>query len=597
MLKKAPGWVKDTLRRLSTDFPYTEDSATHAMVCNTLSRFYFISKIPDTALAYAQEVQPYFESHTDFLRPLLDCYKIIGATMMDLRMDIFKANYYCSKAAAISLLPEMDTILTISDLSAILSNASATNQVCQLNEQSLRFAKASYLLAEKEVKEKPLDYEGSLQRYFMSLLASGQYDTAKTYFDIEEKMRAVNPDEELDNTWFNCKTNYFYCTKQYDSCLKYVLKTDWAFDPFQGAYTKLELYTILHQPAEAAKNLRVAEQILKDSPDPLPEDELKDFLHHKTRYETLYGNDKETERSFLAYDSLLEDLGNSDRSKMLSSIESEYNLADKQENIDRLSNVNEAAKQKIREKNNLLIVTILGILLFAVTVIVLLLLARQRKLRTEKQLLEARNNKTELEQRLLRTQMEPHFIFNSLSVMQNLIHNHENAKAILYLQQFAGLLRASLENSRENYVPLHDEIEALRNYISLQAMRFEDAFDYSIQLYEGYEQDNIIIPPMLLQPFVENAIYHGIRGVRHKGSIDIHISRQEGSLYCTITDNGPGLQEKAATSRKSLAVRIARERLEIASKETGHTASVSVQNRQGETTGVVVELMIPYKRI
>jgi LytS/YehU family sensor histidine kinase len=102
--------------------------------------------------------------------------------------------------------------------------------------------------------------------------------------------------------------------------------------------------------------------------------------------------------------------------------------------------------------------------------VVLWLLFRQRKLNSQKQLLEAEKNKIELEQRLLRTQMEPHFIFNTLNTMQSLVRSNENEKAIFYLNKFSRLLRISLENSRENYVLLSEEVEALQHYISLQAI-------------------------------------------------------------------------------------------------------------------------------
>jgi sensor histidine kinase YesM len=99
---------------------------------------------------------------------------------------------------------------------------------------------------------------------------------------------------------------------------------------------------------------------------------------------------------------------------------------------------------------------------------------------------------------------------------------------------------------------------------------------------------------MLLQPFFENAIYHGMKGAGNKGRIEIHIEKGEQNLHCTILDNGRGLQRETTVNRKSLAVRITRERLDIVSKETGKPASVAIYNKTGNDTGVVVELFIPY---
>ena len=197
---------------------------------------------------------------------------------------------------------------------------------------------------------------------------------------------------------------------------------------------------------------------------------------------------------------------------------------------------------------------------------------------------------------MLRTQMEPHFIFNSLAVLQSQIRAGEQDKASRYLNQFARLLRTSLENSREAFVPLGEEIEALQNYMSLQSMRFEEAFDYTINVYNGFEQDNISIPPMLLQPFVENAIHHGLQSLKRKGEVRVLIEKKTAALHCRITDNGQGYEHSSAPShRKSLSTTITRERLAILSRQTGVSASLNI-NGHLQPNGTLVEIVIPYKK-
>lgn len=228
----------------------------------------------------------------------------------------------------------------------------------------------------------------------------------------------------------------------------------------------------------------------------------------------------------------------------------------------------------------------------------LLVAAGVAYLLVERRNLRNRRKNIELEQQLLRSQMEPHFIFNTLSVLQSFIRNHESEKAVKYLSQFARLLRLNLENSRENLVALKDEVEALENYLSLQAMRFEGTFDYAVQVFEGYEEEDNCIPPMLLQPFVENAIQHGMRNLPYKGHISVQIQLKEKALYCTIEDNGTGLQPGAVhAGKRSLSGIITQERLALLSRQTRQPASLVVtdKNTPGQK-GLKVEMVIPVRK-
>ena len=193
--------------------------------------------------------------------------------------------------------------------------------------------------------------------------------------------------------------------------------------------------------------------------------------------------------------------------------------------------------------------------------------------------------------------MEPHFIFNTLAVLQSFIRHDEKEKAVKYLNKFARLLRLNLDNSRHNLVQLHQEVEALENYLSLQAIRFGNIFDYTIHPIEGCEEMDIFIPPMLMQPFVENAIQHGMRNLSYKGHISVQLQLHNDLLHCVIEDNGHGLATNSGADKHSLSGIITRERLKILSKETGKLASIVVSDKQekGEH-GVKVTLIIPAQR-
>ncbi|NLR60632.1 histidine kinase [Chitinophaga polysaccharea] len=245
--------------------------------------------------------------------------------------------------------------------------------------------------------------------------------------------------------------------------------------------------------------------------------------------------------------------------------------------------------QTIILRQQRVILLILGILMIA-GVSLGLVLIRQRKLKTQQ-------HHMALEQRLLRSQMEPHFIFNTLAVLQSFIRHDEKEKAVKYLNKFARLLRLNLDNSRHNLVQLHQEVEALENYLSLQTIRFGNIFDYAIHPIEGCEEMDILIPPMLMQPFVENAIQHGMRNLAYKGHISVQLQLHNDLLHCVIEDNGHGLAASSSAGKHSLSGIITRERLKILSKETGKLASIVVSDKQekGEH-GVKVTLIIPTQR-
>ncbi len=232
------------------------------------------------------------------------------------------------------------------------------------------------------------------------------------------------------------------------------------------------------------------------------------------------------------------------------------------------------------------ILVILAVLL-AVGVMLTYVLIRQRKLRSQKQ-------EIELEQRLLRSQMEPHFIFNTLAVLQSFVRQGEKENAVKYLNKFARLLRLNLENSRQNLVQLYQEVEALENYLSLQALRFGNTFNYTIHNIDDCAQQDILVPPMLLQPFVENAIQHGMRNLPYKGEITVTLQLSNDLLHCVIEDNGLGLQQPQEQEKASLSGTITQERLKLLSQQTGNLASLTITDKkESGSSGVKVTLIIP----
>ena len=170
--------------------------------------------------------------------------------------------------------------------------------------------------------------------------------------------------------------------------------------------------------------------------------------------------------------------------------------------------------------------------------------------RNELELLHTQNRLAEEKLTALRSQMNPHFIFNSLNSIQQFILKGEVDNANKYLSQFSKLIRLVLQYSEYNFISLEEEINMLKLYLSLEKTRFGNSFEYSIQVEDDLDADEIKIPNLMVQPFVENAIWHGLMHKEGDRKIDIRFHlKHEKSVVCEVTDNGIG-REKAAEIKK-----------------------------------------------
>jgi hypothetical protein len=225
-----------------------------------------------------------------------------------------------------------------------------------------------------------------------------------------------------------------------------------------------------------------------------------------------------------------------------------------------------------------------------------------RKKEMEKTALNARI--ADIEMKALRAQMNPHFIFNAINSIQNHIIKNDRRTAQDYLAKFARLIRNVLENSKSEYIPLIQEIETLGLYVELEQLRNPGRFSYELKVDPSLEVYDTFIPPLLLQPFVENAIQHGILPLAgDNGHVAINIDRSNGTLVCTIDDNGIG-REKAAERKKNLAftyrslgLSVTEERIHIINSFRKGLARLDFEDKRdsdGRSLGTRVILVVPY---
>ncbi len=227
----------------------------------------------------------------------------------------------------------------------------------------------------------------------------------------------------------------------------------------------------------------------------------------------------------------------------------------------------------------------------------LLFRARLRTIREEN---ATREKIRDLQSAALRAQMNPHFIFNCLNSIQSFIAENDAASATRYLARFARLVRLALHASIEGRHSLADEVDMLDHYLALEQLRFHDRFRYEITCENDLDKDWTTIPPLLVQPFVENAILHGMKNKKNDGLIQLHFAMDEQELVVTVTDNGPGFLPSndlntANDKHKSVGQQLTRNRLQLLAGNY-HTAGLrqeTIIDEQGNAAGARVVIRVP----
>ena len=234
------------------------------------------------------------------------------------------------------------------------------------------------------------------------------------------------------------------------------------------------------------------------------------------------------------------------------------------------------------------------IFLFSISILYYILYLYIKKIKIKQQ-------NTELEQKLLASQMNPHFIFNALAAIQSYMFNNQSEEAGNYLSGFSRLVRLILQNSRSRFIPLNDEIQTLKLYLKLQKLRFADKFEYELSFPPPNRWHDIMVPPMMAQPFIENSIEHGILHKEGNGLILLSITLNEKTICMEICDDGIGIEKSKELNQNqrnhtSFATSITRERLAILEKMYKVKTEISIIDRSvtEQTNGTRVILTIPY---
>lgn len=251
----------------------------------------------------------------------------------------------------------------------------------------------------------------------------------------------------------------------------------------------------------------------------------------------------------------------------------------------------EEIKRERLVKNGYLIGTLVLLIISALGYV---FYKRRRDALEKKKIAEFNAKVAETELKALRSQMNPHFIFNSLNSISDFIARKDIKQADDYLVKFSKLTRSILENSEKKWIPLEEDLELMELYIQLEALRLEEKLTYTITIDESIETDNTLIPPFILQPFIENSIWHGIAPKNGLGQIDLSIKKAEDMLVCSVDDNGVGRLKNHGQTHKnnSFGLKITRNRIDIINHLKNTKGSLKLFDKN---EGVRVEIRLPYE--
>jgi tetratricopeptide (TPR) repeat protein len=272
------------------------------------------------------------------------------------------------------------------------------------------------------------------------------------------------------------------------------------------------------------------------------------------------------------------------------------------EKVSVLDEDNKIKKNELKQASILKWVLIISLLIVALSGLIMYRNFELRRKNAKLRNTELQQQKTELEMQALRAQMNPHFIFNSLNSINRFIMQNDRAQASAYLTKFSRLVRMILQNSQASLITLESELESLQLYLEMEALRFNYHFGYKISVPENIDISALKVPPLFIQPYVENTIWHGLMHKEEKGQLDIEISQEGRFLFFKIRDNGIGrkqsaaLASKSATRHKSMGLQITADRIAMMQRANGNVQPIIINDlvhADGSPAGTEIIIKIP----
>jgi tetratricopeptide (TPR) repeat protein len=580
-----------SLENLMSALRLFEEDGNHTEIGRTYQRllvlFHFTGNM-DKVGAYYPRIISAFEKGNNQLDLAVSYYWMgYHHNNYDIRPE--KAKQYLQKSIEICRKEEVSSIL----LAGLYGSLALAHKQAKDIDSAIILLRLSNSYAEGNTDDERLTRVVNYKDMGLDFLQAGKADSARFYF-----LRSINEANELSYlfTLSSCGIGLSKISKMEGN-------TGEALEYLEMAYqAALEINRTGMFYADPGK--RFASEWVSDAWPNIPKyfnKSGKKFWAKRFLRSASYnlsdlfksiGNPDKALEYYGYYHAWSDSLNKISRNREMLSMQLEYETTLKDQQIAVLSQSNELKELRMRQYVTILFGT--GVFIVMI-VALLLLLIRQRHFK-------AQQEKSDLEQKLLRSQMNPHFIFNSLASVQNFIVRQDDTKASIYLSRFSELVRSILNNSMEEQITLEQELSTIENYLELQKVRFPEKFDYHIHVDDHLDQENIFVPPMLAQPFIENAIEHGIKHRETKGNISIRYTRNGQGLTFAIEDDGIGrkksgeLRQKFDKDHKSLATSITQERIKVINRKLRHIITMEIidlKDEQGEARGTQVVFGVP----
>ncbi|WP_166668226.1 tetratricopeptide repeat-containing sensor histidine kinase [Epilithonimonas xixisoli] len=423
-------------------------------------------------------------------------------------------------------------------------------------------------------------------------LNQNQKTKAKQYFDESLKAFEIHPNARGLGELYNNYSRYYISENQYDLAKEFLLKAEETFISIEDQFGLSDTYLLLgeiyfkeNHPEKslefAGKSLEIAKEL------ELPETRMKS-------------------------EKLLSDIYDKQGNQELA-LQHLRNYNFEKDNLEKIINEQQRLKteldfhyekEQLEKKETEMRAKWLVILGFVVLAFVLVGLFFYFRNREREKTLMLQKQLAEFEHKALHLQMNPHFVFNCLASISSFIMQNGKEDAMKYLSKFSKLMRLTLEFSKESSIPIDKEIEALQNYLELEQLRFNQKFDFKINKDSEIEDDTAI-PSLLLQPYVENAIIHGVAPKDGKGFIKIDFTQKDEQLICVIEDDGVGidtsreLKKNSVNVHQSMALDISKKRLKTLEELENKKVNLKIEelkdeNNNSRGTRITLELPLNY---
>ena len=529
---------------------------------------------------------PYFESKNDTAK-IVKCYGEIGITYVD-KMEYTLSLEYLFKAM------KMGEYIDDTEQKAMtFTNLGYTYLLMRNYTDAHKYTNKSLnLFTEINYKEGIANANSTIGRIFTN---EENYDSALTHFELAlvlfEEIDQQNSIAGIYKFLGDIKSK----TKEYKEAIKYYTQSADFFEQLGNTQNYLYALNNIAKTNNLLGNYSKSISIYEDALSKANEEDDKmviiKLLSSVNKVYATTGNYQKAHETLTKYSLMKDEVFNTEKSEQIEELKIEFETEQKEAEIKNLKDVTELQNKSL-EQRQMIIFLLIGSLAL-IGLLGYFGISRYR--------MKTQQNSMELEQRLLRSQMNPHFIFNSLSVIQGYIFKGSAKEAASYLSNFGKLMRNILENSREEYVMLDKELETLNHYLELQNLRHGGKINYTIGISENLPSDSVSVPPMLAQPFIENSIKHGMN---ENGEVSIMVKYQKSNdkMKLIIEDDGIGINKSQNINakldkHKSLSTSITEGRLQLLSKRAKSKYKLSIVDigdKDIKKSGTRVEVELPY---